>query len=69
MSADVRAGRATPADVDEAESCLTRTVGVCNVMGTGSTMASMVEALGVGLPDHAAIPAVDARRRVLARMV
>lgn len=69
LSADVRAGRATAADVEEAESCLNRTVGVCNVMGTGSTMAAMVEALGVGLPDNAAIPAVDARRRVLARMV
>ena len=37
-------------------------------MGTASTMASMVEALGVGLPGNAAIPAVDARRNVLARM-
>jgi dihydroxy-acid dehydratase len=31
-------------------------------------MASMVEALGMGLPGNAAIPAVDARRNVLARM-
>ncbi|MFG1926920.1 IlvD/Edd family dehydratase [Cryptosporangium sp. NPDC048952] len=69
LSADVRAGRATMADVEEAESCLARTVGVCNVMGTGSTMAAMVEAMGIGLPHNAAIPAVDARRRVLARMV
>ncbi|WP_432825759.1 IlvD/Edd family dehydratase [Dactylosporangium sp. CA-092794] len=69
LAADVRAGRASVADVEEAESCLNRTVGVCNVMGTGSTMAAMVEAMGVGLPDNAAIPAVDARRRVLARMV
>jgi dihydroxy-acid dehydratase len=37
-------------------------------MGTASTMASMVEALGVGLPGNAAYPAVDARRNVLARM-
>jgi len=36
-------------------------------MGTASTMASMVEALGVGMPGNAAIPAVDARRNVLAR--
>lgn len=69
LGADLRAGRATVADVEEAESCLNRTVGVCNVMGTGSTMASIVEAMGIGLPDNAAIPAVDARRRVLARMV
>ena len=37
-------------------------------MATASTMASMVEALGVGMPGNAAIPAVDARRNVLAQM-
>jgi L-arabonate dehydrase len=37
-------------------------------MGTASTMASMVEALGIGMPGNAAYPAVDARRNVLARM-
>jgi dihydroxy-acid dehydratase len=37
-------------------------------MGTASTMASMVEALGMGLPTNAAIPAVDSRRKLLARM-
>jgi dihydroxyacid dehydratase/phosphogluconate dehydratase len=37
-------------------------------MGTASTMASMVEALGIGMPDNAAIPAVDARRGVLAQL-
>ncbi|QRF61287.1 IlvD/Edd family dehydratase [Variovorax paradoxus] len=68
LAADLRAGRAVNEDFEEAEGCLTRSVGVCNVMGTASTMASMVEALGVGLPDNASIPAVDARRRVLARM-
>jgi dihydroxy-acid dehydratase len=31
-------------------------------------MASMMEALGVGMPGNAAIPAVDARRNVIARM-
>jgi L-arabonate dehydrase len=67
MASDLRAGRATNRDFEEAETCLTRTVGVCNVMGTASTMAAMVEALGIGLPDNASIPAMDARRRVLAR--
>jgi len=37
-------------------------------MGTASTMASMVEALGIGLPGNAAIPAVDSRRMALAQM-
>jgi dihydroxy-acid dehydratase len=53
----------------EAESCMSRSAGHCMTMGTASTMASMVEALGMGLPTNAAIPAVDSRRRVLARMV
>jgi dihydroxy-acid dehydratase len=66
---DVREGRATIADVEEAESCLNRSHGVCNVMGTASTMASIVEAMGLALPDNATIPAVDARRKVMARMV
>jgi dihydroxy-acid dehydratase len=45
-----------------------RSHGHCMTMGTASTMASMVEALGLGLPGNAAFPAVDARRNVLARM-
>ena len=45
-----------------------RSHGSCMTMGTASTMASMVEALGVGLPGNAAYPAVDGRRNVLARM-
>jgi dihydroxy-acid dehydratase len=38
------------------------------VMGTASTMASMVEALGLGFPHNAAIPAVDSRRYALAHV-
>jgi dihydroxy-acid dehydratase len=52
----------------EAESCMNRSRGHCMTMGTASTMASMVESLGMGLPHNAAIPAVDARRQVLAHM-
>jgi dihydroxy-acid dehydratase len=37
-------------------------------MGTASTMASMVESLGLTLPGNAAIPAADSRRKVLAQM-
>ena len=63
-----RAGTVDDRDLEEAESCLSRSRGHCNIMGTASTMASMVEALGVGLPGNAAIPAVDARRNLLARL-
>ena len=68
MSEDVRAGKMPLEEFHEAESCMHRSHGHCMTMGTASTMASMVEALGVGLPGNAAIPAVDARRNVLARM-
>ena len=37
-------------------------------MGTASTMASMVEVLGMSLPENAAIPAADTRRNRLAQM-
>ena len=68
MSEQVRAGSLTLADFMEAESCMSRSAGHCMTMGTASTMASMVEALGMGLPSNAAIPAVDSRRYVLAHM-
>ena len=68
LSEDLRAGRITRDEFHEAESCMHRSHGHCMTMGTASTMASMVEALGVGLPGNAAYPAVDARRNVIARM-
>jgi dihydroxy-acid dehydratase len=68
MSEDLRAGKISLEEFHEAESCMHRSHGHCMVMGTASTMASMVEALGVGLPGNAAYPAVDARRNVIARM-
>ena len=55
-------------DMVEAEACMSRSPGHCMTMGTASTMASMVEALGMGLPSNAAIPAADSRRKVLAHM-
>jgi L-arabonate dehydrase len=66
MSEDVRAGKMAQADFMDAEVCMSRSAGHCMTMGTASTMASMVEALGLGLPNNAAIPAVDSRRYVLA---
>ncbi len=68
MSENLRAGKITIEEFHEAESCMHRSHGHCMTMGTASTMASMVEALGVGMPGNAAIPAVDARRYALARM-
>jgi L-arabonate dehydrase len=66
--AEKRAGRLTDEELCEAESCMSRSAGHCMVMGTASTMASMVEALGMTLPGNAAIPAPDSRRLALAEL-
>jgi dihydroxy-acid dehydratase len=68
MTDRVRAGEMRLEDFFEAESCMHRSKGHCMTMGTASTMASMVEALGMSLSGNAAIPAVDARRYTLAQM-
>ena len=68
FSEEVRAGTMTKQEFMDAESAMSRSPGHCMTMGTASTMASMVEALGVALPTNAAWPAVDARRARLARM-
>ncbi len=64
----LKTGEMSTADMIEAEACMSRSPGHCMTMGTASTMASMVEALGIGLPSNAAIPAADSRRYVLAHM-
>ena len=63
----VKAGEMSLADFMDAEAGMSRSPGHCMTMGTASTMASMAEALGVALPQNAAIPAVDSRRNVLAQ--
>jgi len=65
---EVKAGRMSVKDFLSAEQGQSRSAGSCMTMGTASTMASMVEALGVALPDNAAIPAVDARRGLIAHL-
>jgi len=68
MTDQVRAGKMKLEEFFEAEGCMHRSKGHCMTMGTASTMASMVEALGMSLPGNAAIPAVDARRNTLAQL-
>ncbi len=67
MSEQLRSGQITLAEFHDAEASMHRSHGHCMTMGTASTMACMVEALGVGMPGNAAIPAVDARRNLIAR--
>ncbi len=57
-----RAGDVAPAEISDVEGRLAVTAGTCAVMGTASTMACLVEALGLMLPGTAAIPAVHADR-------
>jgi dihydroxy-acid dehydratase len=66
--ADVKAGKMSLSDVLAAEQGQSRSAGSCMTMGTASTMASMAEALGIAMPENAAIPAVDARRKVIAQL-
>ncbi|MGA2672966.1 MAG: L-arabinonate dehydratase [Terracidiphilus sp.] len=63
----VKAGKMTAQEFMDAESCMSRSPGHCMTMGTASTMACMVESLGLSLPGNAAIPAVDSRRAALAQ--
>jgi dihydroxy-acid dehydratase len=68
FSEEVKAGLITLEQFMDAEACMSRSAGHCMVMGTASTMASMVEALGLGLPYNATLPAVDSRRYALAHL-
>ncbi|WP_375584671.1 IlvD/Edd family dehydratase [Cyclobacterium xiamenense] len=68
FSEEARSGKMTQEDLYVAESALCRSDGHCGVMGTASTMACMVESLGLSLPGNAAIPAPDTGRKVLAHL-
>ncbi|MBK1439087.1 dihydroxy-acid dehydratase [Parapedobacter sp. ISTM3] len=68
FSEDVRTGIMTEEELNLAEAGLCRSQGHCAVMGTASSMACMVESLGLTLPGNAAIPAADANRKVLAQL-
>ena len=65
---DLKTGKITYDDYAFAESCMSRSPGHCMTMGTASTMACMVESLGMCLSGAAAIPAVDARKKVMAQL-
>ena len=68
FSEEMRAGRMSLESFMDAQTGMSRSVGVCNVMGTASTMATMVEALGLSLPHNAAIPAPDSRRLTMCQL-
>lgn len=68
LAEGMKAGTISKEDLVEAESCAARSAGHCMTMGTASSMACMVETLGLTLPGAAAIPAVDARKKVMAHL-
>jgi dihydroxy-acid dehydratase len=60
--ADFRAGRLTQTQIEDANNHLVPSVGTCSVMGTASTMACLVEVMGLTVPGAASAPAVSADR-------
>ncbi len=65
---DLRENKINEEEMLTIEAAMCRSHGHCAVMGTASSMACMVEALGLSLPGNAAIPAADSRRKVLAQL-
>ncbi len=63
-----RMGNMSDEELTISEASMCRSQGHCAVMGTASSMACMIESLGLSLPDNAAIPAADSRRKVLAHL-
>src|ERR1700685_2939610 len=66
FSEAVRADKMSLDDFMAAETGMSRSPGTCMTMGSASTMACMMEAMGVALPFNATAPAVDAQRRRIA---
>lgn len=65
---DLRGNKIKEEELITIEGAMCRSQGHCAVMGTASSMACMVESLGLSLPGNAAIPAADSRRKVLAQL-
>ncbi len=61
-----RAGAVDVAEIQVISGRLAPSVGTCMVMGTASTMACILEALGLALPMSATAPATHAGRRRIA---
>ena len=59
---EFRGNRISGEDIEVANARLAPSVGTCGVMGTASTIAIMMEGLGLALPGAASIPAPHADR-------
>ncbi|MFH1647832.1 MAG: dihydroxy-acid dehydratase [Chloroflexota bacterium] len=63
----VMRGKMTEAELTRLEEAACPGCGSCAGMFTANTMNCLTEAMGMGLPGNGTIPAVDSRRRALAR--
>lgn len=68
FSEAVRAGNMTMAEFMDAERGMSRSPGTCMTMGSASTMACLVEAMGLSMPYNATIPAMDAQRKTMSHL-
>jgi len=68
LTAEVKKGVISEEELGIAEAGMCRSIGHCAVMGTASTMACMVESLGISLPGNATILAADSNRKVLSQL-
>jgi len=68
FAAEFRAGNMSREEFMAAEAAMSRSAGHCNVMGTASTIANLMEVMGLTLSGNGSLPAVDSRRGVLAHM-
>ena len=64
---EVVSGKKSEEELTELEEIACPGCGSCAGMFTANTMNCLIEVLGIGLPGNGTIPAVDARRRGLAR--
>lgn len=64
--AQFRADTIDEAEINEINGRLASSVGTCTVMGTASTMAALVEAMGLALPMSGSAPATSSERFRLA---
>jgi len=64
---EVLSGRMSEAELEQMEQVACPGCGSCSGMFTANTMNCLSEVMGIGLPGNGTIPAVDGRRRGLAR--
>src|SRR5437870_638069 len=64
--AELRAGTIGEQEWREVEDGIARSFGTCMTMGTASTMAAVIEAMGLILPGGSSIPASDSAHSRLA---